>query len=109
MTLDTCNWPGRIPGDPQHDRIMAYLAIDIQKSPAWIDELAEKIHAVQTGKLASWERTGNAYYLHIFPQYVEIEVEYTGEPDETLKITLSTFAEAVKAWQNMLHHRNDKD
>ncbi|SER16464.1 hypothetical protein SAMN05421690_101073 [Nitrosomonas sp. Nm51] len=108
MNQDNCNWPGRIPGDPAHDRIAAYLTLDIQKSPAWVDELAQKIDAVQSGRLASWERNGNAYYLSVYPQHVEIEANFTEEqePGGVMRIPLTTFTDAVKAWQVTVHHRD---
>ncbi|SFK28107.1 hypothetical protein SAMN05216302_100379 [Nitrosomonas aestuarii] len=104
MSATTCTWPGRIPGDPVHDRIIAYLTIDIQKSPAWTTELIAKIKAVRSGRLSSWERPGNAYCLYIYPQHVVIEDDYAEEV-ETIRIPIVTFAAAVNAWHDMIHNR----
>ena len=109
MNQNNCNWPGRIPDDPAHELIAAYLTLDIQKSPAWADELAQKIDEVQSGKLASWERTGNAYCLCVYPQHVEIETNYAEEPVDIMRIPLTTFAEAARAWQAMIHQRSSGD
>lgn len=97
-------WPGRIPGDPVHDRILAYLTVDIQKSPVWSAELMQKICEVQSGVVSSWERTGNAYCLHIYPDYVVIEDDYLDEADRIIKAPIATFAAAVAAWQAMINH-----
>ncbi|HNP27046.1 MAG TPA: hypothetical protein PKM20_09925 [Nitrosomonas sp.] len=104
MNAHTCTWPGRIPGDPVHDRIVAYLTVDIQKSPAWSTELMTKIKAVRSGKLSSWERTGNAYCLYVYPHYVVIEDDYV-EESETIRIPIATFVAAVNAWHDMIHNR----
>lgn len=106
MRQDNCNWPGRIADDPAHDLIAAYLTLDIQKSPAWVDELVQKINEVQSGRLASWERTGNAYCLSVYPQHVEIEANYAEGAVKTQRIPLTMFAEAVKAWQAMIYQHN---
>lgn len=99
MIQNTFTWPGHTPGDPVHDRIVAYLTVDIQKSPTWSAELMQKIYEVRTGILSSWERPGNAYCLYIYPEYVEIEDDYTDETDKIITVPIATFAAAVEAWQ----------
>ncbi len=92
-------WPGRIQGDPAHELIIAYLTIDIQHSPKWTEELLLQIERVKSGQIPSWERTGNAYCLHVYPDHVEIEDDYAEEEGELLKISLDDFEMAVKCWQ----------
>ena len=99
MSKDEFTWPGRIPNDPAHDLIIAYLTIDIQHSPKWTEELLQQIKAIKSGKISSWERTGNAYCLRIYPDYVEIEDDYAEEPGGLLKISLDDFEAAVMGWQ----------
>lgn len=102
MNTSVCTWPGRIPGDPAHDRIIAYLTVDIQKSSVWTAELLQHIDAVASGALPSWERPGNAYCLYVYPNYVEIEDDYTDTAGQNTRIPLATFAAAVRAWQQAL-------
>lgn len=102
MNKPVFTWPGRIAGDPLHDRILAYLTVDIQKSPVWAAELMEKIDAVASGALASWERSGNAYYLSVYPDYVEIEDDFADDAGQITRIPLETFSAAVRAWRQML-------
>ena len=99
MNKTEFSWPGRIQGDPAHDLIIAYLTIDIQHSPKWTEELLQQIERVKSGQIPSWERTGNAYWLHIYSDHVEIEDDYVEEAGELLKISLDDFEIAVKYWQ----------
>ena len=96
------SWPGRIQGDPSHDLIIAYLTIDIQKSPQWAEELLQKITTIKSNQISSWERAGNAYCLHLYPDHVEIEDDYAEESGELVKIPLDDFVAAVKAWQKII-------
>ena len=102
MTTSACTWPGRIPGDPVHDRIIAYLTVDIQQSPVWTAELLHHINAVASGALPSWERPGNAYCLYVYPDHVEIEDDYDDTAGQNMRIPLATFTAAVQAWQRAI-------
>ncbi|MCP5292276.1 MAG: hypothetical protein H6938_07085 [Burkholderiales bacterium] len=102
MTTSACTWPGRIPGDPVHDRIIAYLTVDIQQSPVWTAELLHHINAVASGALPSWERPGNAYCLYVYPDHVEIEDDYGDAAGQNMRIPLATFTAAVQAWQRAI-------
>ena len=108
MNEDEFTWPGRIPNDPAHDLIIAYLTIDIQHSPKWTEELLQQIKCVKSGQIPSWERTGNAYYLRIYPDYVEIEDDYTEGDAKLLKVTFRDFSMAVKAWQAFIQKKGKK-
>ena len=99
MIKNHLTWPGRILNDPAHDLIAAYLTIDIQQSPQWTAELLDKIAAVQSGQISSWERIGNAYCLHLYPDHIEIEEDYDEIPGELVKISIEVFEAAVKSWQ----------
>ena len=102
MTTSPCTWPGRIPGDPVHDRIIAYLTVDIQQSPVWANELLQHLSAVASGALPSWERPGNAYCLYVYPDHVEIEDDYDDTAGQNMRIPLATFTAAVQAWQRVI-------
>ena len=102
MNADSFAWPGRLPGNPAHNLIAAYLAIDIQKSPEWIKEVLQKIREVKSGQISSWERIGNAYCLRLFPDHVEIEEDYAEEPGETARISIKDFEAAIAAWRDFV-------
>jgi uncharacterized protein YacL (UPF0231 family) len=99
MNADSFDWPGRLHGNPAHDLIAAYLAVDLQKSPEWIKEVLQKIGEVKSGEISSWERIGNAYCLRLFPDHVEIEEDYAEEPGETARISIDDFEAAAAAWR----------
>jgi hypothetical protein len=87
-------------GDPGHDLIAAYLAIDIQKSRYGAEELLQKTREVRSGQIPSWERIGNAYWLRLFPDHVEIAEDYGEETGEVARIPASDFEAAVAAWRD---------
>lgn len=101
MMSDNFTWPGRLSGNLAHDLITAYLVIDIQKSPQWTEELLQKTREVKSGRIPSWERTGNAYCLRLFPDHVEIEEDYAEECAEAVKISIDDFEAAVAAWREL--------
>lgn len=98
MTNNSFMWPGRLCGNPAHDLITAYLVIDIQKNPQWAEELLRKTREVKSGRIPSWERIGNAYWLRLFPDHVEIDEDYAEESGEAVKISINDFEAAVAAW-----------
>ena len=100
MTRNVFSWKGRVYGNPAHELIAAYLAIDIQKSGHWAEELLQKTRDVRSGRIPSWERTGNAYCLRLFPDHVEIEEDYGEKPGEAVRIPINDFEEAVAAWRD---------
>lgn len=106
MTKSDFTWPGRIHGDPAHDLIIAYLTTDIQQSPKWTEELLQHIELVKSGQIPSWERTGNAYCLRIFPDCIEIEDDYTEDEKKLLNVTFHDFSMAIKAWQTFIKKTN---
>jgi hypothetical protein len=99
MTGNDFSWKGRVYGNPKHDLIAAYLAIDIQKSRYWAEELLQKTREVRSGRIPSWERIGNAYCLRLFPDHVEIEEDYGEETGEPVRIPINDFEVAAAAWR----------
>jgi hypothetical protein len=86
-----------------HRRVLEFLTLDIQNSQEWVQELLDKIAALETGQICEWTRSGNAYYLIFSPQTVTIEnLLVDGEPIET--ISLQEFKEAVLRWQEQLEN-----
>jgi hypothetical protein len=76
--------------DRAHDRIAAFLVMDIQRSLA-------KIADVKTGARSSWERIGNAYRLSLSTEGALIEdlVDPASAPP---RIPLEELETAVRAW-----------
>jgi hypothetical protein len=91
------HWPGRRVDDPAHDMLTAFLVMDIQRNPQWARELAEKIEAVKTGRLSSWERIGNAYRMELTAKSALIE-DLVDEDTPAQVVPLKEFSTAVKAW-----------
>ena len=102
MNSRSLTWPGFNHDDPVHRLIIAYLTIDIQKSPEGVNELLEKIQAVHSGKLSEWERIGNAYCLRLTGDYAEIEEDFAPEPGQSERIPLHVFTDAVLSWQQYI-------
>ena len=102
MSANSFAWPGRVTGNPAHDLIAAYLAVDIQRSPEWAEELLEKTAEVKSGQLGSWERCGNAYCLRLFRDQVEIEENYEEQPAEPVMIPIDDFVAAAAAWRKLI-------
>ena len=91
------HWPGRRENDLAHERVAAFLVMDIQQSPQWADELAMQVDAVAAGALPKWERIGNAYRLELAADGAVIE-DLVDETSEAQRLPLSEFREAVSAW-----------
>jgi hypothetical protein len=91
------SWPGRRAHDAAHDRVAAFLVIDIQRSPTWAQDLLDKITDVKTGKRSSWERIGNAYrlYLSTAGALIEDQVHPNSSPQH---VPLDELEAAVTAW-----------
>jgi uncharacterized protein YacL (UPF0231 family) len=102
MNSNGFDWPGRMHGNPAHDLVAAYLAMDIQKSPEWIKEVLRKTWEVKSGQISFWERIGNAYCLRLFPDHVEIEEDYAEEPGESVRISIDDFEAAAAAWREFV-------
>lgn len=96
------DWPGRLVGNSAHDLIIAYLTIDIQKNAQWAEELLQKTREVKSERIPSWERIGNAYWLRLLPDHVEIEEDYAEGSGEAVKISIHVFEAAVAAWQEFI-------
>ncbi len=93
----------QLQNNPSHELITAYLTIDIQKSPKGVEELLQKIKAVRSGQIPSWERIGNAYCLRLFPNHIEIEADYPEDTGSVIKIPINDFESAVTAWQEVIN------
>ncbi|HEY0095325.1 MAG TPA: hypothetical protein VGB96_13415 [Archangium sp.] len=97
MSQSGFDWKGRRAGDPAHERLAAFLTMDIQRSPVWARELAEKVAAVRAGELASWERLGNVYRLFLSPEGALLE-DLVGPDSRPERVPLAELEDAVRAW-----------
>ena len=93
------HWPGRRTTDPAHDRLVAFLVMDIQHNPEWARELADRTEQVQSGSLPVWERIGNAYRLELTGKGALIE-DLVDEDSPEEMVELKEFRTAVEAWMD---------
>jgi uncharacterized protein YacL (UPF0231 family) len=92
-------------GDPRakgHDqRLAGFLESDLQDSPAAAQEILHAIDRVESGREASWERTGNAYTLSLSPEGAMI-VDENAEDARPHSLPLATLRQAVADWAGFL-------
>lgn len=83
--------------------LAAYLVMDIQRNLEWANELAEKIKAVQSGKITEWERIGNAFRLHLTVSGALIE-DLIDEDSSAQTVNLKEISEAAEVWLEDLRY-----
>lgn len=83
------------------DALTAFLVMDIQRSPEWARELAERIEDVKAGRLPSWERIGNAYRLSFSKEGATIE-DMVDESTPVQRVSLTILEAAVAAWREAI-------
>jgi len=97
LTEKPFQWPGKLPDDPAHEMLVAFLVMDIQHNTQWARELAQRVEAVGSGMLAVWERIGNAYRLELTAEGAWIE-DLVDEAAAGQMIPLSEFSTALQFW-----------
>lgn len=97
MAEKSFQWPGQRPDDPAHAMLNAFLVMDIQRNPQWAGELAERIRAVKSGRLSTWERIGNAYRLELTLKGALLE-DLVDEDTTAQLVPLKEFSAAVDGW-----------
>ena len=90
-------WSGKRPDDPAHEMLVAFLVMDIQHNSQWARELAQRAESVGSGRLAVWERIGNAYRLELTTEGAWIE-DLVDETAASQLIPLAEFSTALDAW-----------
>lgn len=88
-------WQGREKNNPAHDMLVAFFVLDIQGNTEWVIELKEKVSALQSGEISSWERIGNAYHLSFSADKVIMEDEVD---DSSYHVSLDEFQAALNAY-----------
>jgi hypothetical protein len=104
------HWPGQRPNDPAHRRVAEFLVMDIQQSPAWAQDLLEKVEAIQAGNLRQWQRVGNAFCLDLSLEGATID-DLVDETTPPQTVPLEEFHQAVVTWLEQaknLEHRSQK-
>ena len=90
-------WPGKRHDDPAHEMLVAFLVMDIQHNPEWARELSQRADAVGSGRLAVWERIGNAYRLELTTEGAWLE-DLVDETAARQMVPLAEFNTALQAW-----------
>jgi len=97
MSETIFHWPGQRQNDPAHRRVAEFLVLDIQRSPEWTRDLLEKVELVRSGKLAQWERIGNAFCLELSANGATID-DLVDETTPPQTVSLEEFQKAAIAW-----------
>jgi hypothetical protein len=82
-----------------------YLEQDVQSCIASCDTLIEICKQVESGLLASWSGTGNAHSIEILPDKVQIEKQYSIQPEGCV-ILISEFKSAVSSWKKLVSKKD---
>lgn len=101
------DWPGRKPGDPVDELVASYLAIDIQRSPQWANELHDRVQQVIAGTLPRWVRLGNAYQLTLARERCTIEALAGPDEGHEAEVPAATMLAAVSAWRDLVNEDED--
>jgi hypothetical protein len=101
MATAPFHWSGKRDQDPAHDRLVEFLVMDIQHSPEWAAELAEKVAAVRSGAIPNWQRIGNAFCVELSGQGAAIEDTFD-QARPIYTIPLTEFEQAIKAWSEQI-------
>jgi|GEM_PF-1085080 len=96
------HWSGQRQNDPAHDRVVAFLMMDIQRSPDSVRELANQVNAAISGSQPRWERLGNAFHLVISHEGAVIE-DCVDEDAPNYSVPLKEFQQAVSAWMDYVN------
>jgi uncharacterized protein YacL (UPF0231 family) len=78
-----------------------FLEGDLQDSTASAQEVLRAIDDVESGRIPSWERTGNAYTLTLSPEGTEI-MDEMDDAGEAYPLSLSEIRELVEDWLSFL-------
>jgi len=97
-------WPGRRQHDAAHDRIAAFLTMDIQRSLDSADALVQQLDVLADDREATWERVGNSFHVKASGAGVTIEdtVDADALDTATSAISFEEFRQAAIAWADEL-------
>jgi hypothetical protein len=98
MSIDEFYWPGFDDANPVHSALHGFLVLDVQYSSHHTKSLLERLRAYRTGKIPSYEGSGNGYYFAFRPEGVLLEPLYAGEGVAPVIVPFGLFQEALVAW-----------
>jgi uncharacterized protein YacL (UPF0231 family) len=87
--------------------VAGFLESDLQDSAEAAREVLSAVDDVESGRLPSWERTGNAYTLTLSAEGTEILDEMDDEA-EPYPLSLSEIREVVADWAAFLEEGRRK-
>ena len=88
-----CKGPGRA--------VAGFLESDLQESGTAAQEVLRAIEEVESGRRASWERTGNSHTLTLSPEGATIQNEMA-EDARPYHLSLPALRQAVADWASFL-------
>lgn len=94
----TPDWPGRIVGEDGHDRIAAFLVMDIQNAPDWGRMVLGNVDDVMAGRKGGWEMAMNAYILKVGAKQSEIAPVYEEQGEKSVFVSTGDVRLALVAW-----------
>ncbi|TVQ22901.1 MAG: hypothetical protein EA367_03110 [Leptolyngbya sp. DLM2.Bin15] len=108
MSKPNWNWSEWTADDSDRREVLGFLSLDIQDSLESLEQLLTATSEIEAGHLATWERSGNAYHLHLDAKGATLKNLVVD--DQPLNyLSLSDFNTAVVAWKVQLESGNDDD
>ncbi|BDW97773.1 hypothetical protein MACH10_34580 [Thalassospira tepidiphila] len=101
------DWPGKVDGDPGHDRIAACLVMDIGRADQWASEVLLHVGKVRQGLEPSWEMAMNAYILKVGPDTTDIAPVYDEAGESPVTVRTDDLEAALRAWISKLPESPD--
>jgi uncharacterized protein YacL (UPF0231 family) len=87
----------RAQSSPPHELLGHFLEDDVQQSMSYCREILAAIDQVSSGEMHSWEQTGNAHTLTLYPDRAIIEAEFD-DSAAPCHLSLSELRDAVRRW-----------
>ena len=81
--------------------VAGFLESDLQESAAAAQEILRALDEVESGRRASWERTGNSHTLTLSPEGATIQNEMA-EDARPYHLSLPALRQAVADWASFL-------
>lgn len=100
------NWAEWTADDSARCEVLGFLSLDIQDSLESVNQLLTASAEIEAGHLSTWERSGNAYRLHLDAKGATLNNLVVD--DQPLNyLSLSDFKTAALAWKAQLESDND--
>lgn len=89
----------RIDVAPLPDTVASFLELDMQGGVQAADELLAQVDGIASGRLPSWETTGETFAITFSRDGVSIDCVWG---DDDCKVSLAEFRECLLAWRVFL-------